>query len=260
MAEVSNNGVRINYEATGQGRPLVLLHGWLSDHSLWSEAGFVDDLQQDHLVVAVDLRGHGESDKPHEPSAYRAEDFATDVLAVADAEGLDRFAVWGMSYGGWVAWMTAYRAPERVAAMISTGSWDPRPGSYEDWVPWDEGELEVLRQGGMPALVDLIEKDEEFRFSPRERAMLLRADPQAMLACQSSELLVEGIPTLEGFPVPTLLIAGGLEDPDGEAAITAGLLPNGESLLLPGLGHVAGCVASEATLPTARAFLDRWFV
>jgi pimeloyl-ACP methyl ester carboxylesterase len=100
MPEVSNHGVRISYEVMGQGRPLVLLHGWACDRSWWTESGYPDDLQRDFRVVNVDLRGHGKSDKPHEPSAYRGEVVISDVLAVADAEGIDRFAIWGLSYGG----------------------------------------------------------------------------------------------------------------------------------------------------------------
>jgi pimeloyl-ACP methyl ester carboxylesterase len=94
-----NDEVRISYEVTGRGRPLVLLHGWLNDRSWWSETGYVEDLGRDHRLINVDMRGHGRSDKPHDPGAYRAACFAGDVLAVADAEGLGRFAIWGLSYG-----------------------------------------------------------------------------------------------------------------------------------------------------------------
>lgn len=265
MPEVSNHGVRISYDVTGQGRPLVLLHGWSCDRSWWTESGYIDDLQRDYRVIKVDLRGHGKSDKPHEPSAYHSEMVNSDVLAVADAEGIDRFAIWGLSYGGWVAWMTANSAPERVAAIVTTGSWDPRPETYdEEWKEFDEGWLEAIRRRGMQGLVDLFREEERDAFL-RElpawaQAVFLRADPQALLAIQSRELLGEGIPTLEGFPVPALLIAGEFEDEDDEAAVVAGMLSNGESLRLPGLGHGDACAASEFALPTARAFLDRWFV
>jgi pimeloyl-ACP methyl ester carboxylesterase len=69
MPEVSNDGVRISYDVAGEGRPLVLLHGWSCDRSWWTEPGYVDDLERDHLLLLVDLRGHGASDKPHEPAA-----------------------------------------------------------------------------------------------------------------------------------------------------------------------------------------------
>jgi pimeloyl-ACP methyl ester carboxylesterase len=257
MPEVSNHGVNISYEVTGQGRPLVLLHGHYSDGSWWADTGYLDDLGRDHLLVNVDLRGHGHSDKPHEPSAYRGEALASDVLAVADAEGLDRFALWGLSYGGWIAWLTAYSAPQRVVAMIATGSWDPRPETHEEWVTWVEPEVETLRRGGMSDVIEPYE-DERFRFPAAVKAVLLRADPQAMLASMSSELIGDGVPTLEGFPVPVLLIAGELEDEEGDVAKFAGMVPHGESLTLPGLGHAAACAASTLAIPTARVFLDRW--
>ena len=82
----------------------MLLHGWMGDDTWWAETGYIDDLRRDHLLVNIDMRGHGHSGKPHKPAAYHGAEFASDVLAVADAEGLDRFAIWGLSYGGWVSW------------------------------------------------------------------------------------------------------------------------------------------------------------
>ena len=258
MPAVTNDGVRISYEVTGQGRPLVLLHGWLNDRTWWAETGYVDDLQRDHRVVSVDLRGHGRSDKPHEPRAYHAESLVSDVLAIADAEGFARFGMWGLSYGGWVAWMTADAAPHRVPALITTGAWDPRPTPYIQGETPEDPDLEVLKGEGMSALIERYE-DDAFRFPSAIRAVMLRADPEAMIACQSSELLPDGIRDLESFPVPALLIAGQREDEEGGASAIARMLPHGESLTLPGLGHAAACAASSLTLPTARAFLDRWF-
>ncbi len=176
----------------------MLLHGWACDRSWWTESGYVSDLQRDHRVINVDLRGHGKSDKPHEPSAHRSEVVISDVLAVADAEGVDRFAIWGLSYGGWVGWMTADSAPGRVAALITSGAWDPRPGKYEDWKEFDEGWLKAIRRGGMSALIDLLREEEGEAFGelPWVPAPALRADPQALLAVQSRELMGEGLPTL----------------------------------------------------------------
>jgi pimeloyl-ACP methyl ester carboxylesterase len=258
MPTVTNDGVRISYSVTGRGRPLVLLHGWLNDRTWWAETGYVDDLRRDHRLVSVDLRGHGRSDKPHEPSAYHAESFASDVLAVADAEGLERFAMWGLSYGGWVAWMTADAAPDRVPAFITTGSWDPRPTPYTPGVTPEDPDLAVIRRGGIAAVIERYEGD-EYRFPAAIRAVMLRADPQAMIASQAGELLPDGVDKLGSFQVPALLISGQREDEEGGAVLIAGKLPHGESLTLPGLGHAAACAASSLALPTARAFLDRWF-
>jgi pimeloyl-ACP methyl ester carboxylesterase len=266
MPELSNIGVRISYDVLGQGRPLVLLHGWSCDRSWWTEPGYVDDLKRDHHLINVDLRGHGASDKPHEPAAYRADVLTSDVLAVADEEGLDRFAIWGQSYGGLIAWMTANAVSERVVAIISSGYWDPRPISEDppSWYSaWYEQVSEALLRSGGEGLIEVF-KEEEGEAFPRAypawaQAVTLRVDPLALLAAEA-QLTKEGLTDRERFPVPALLIAGELEDPNDEAAVVAGMIPNGQSLRLPGLGHPEACAASGLTLPTARAFLDRWFV
>jgi pimeloyl-ACP methyl ester carboxylesterase len=263
MAEVTNDGVRISYEVAGEGRPLMLLHGWSCDRTWWFEPGYVDELRNHHSLVIVDIRGHGASDKPHEAAAYTADALSGDVFAVADAEGLDRFAIWGQSYGGWMAWMAAVAAPERIPAIVSSGSWDPRPPPETPTEP-DEW-LEALKRGGTQALVDLFEVEDgvafDREFPPWARTVTLRADPQALLAANAPQLWAEGISDehLRSFPVPALLIAGELEDEDDDAAKVAAMIPNGQSLRLPGLGHGGACAASALTVPTARAFLDRWF-
>lgn len=263
MPEISSQGVRISYEVEGDGRPLMLLHGWCSDRSWWIEPGYVDELRNDHRLVLVDTRGHGASDRPHEGAAYTAEALTGDVFAVADAEALDRFAIWGQSYGGWIAWMTAATGPQRVPAIVTTGAWDPRPEPDEpsERNEWDD----ALRRGGTSALIDRfkVEWGEAFarEFPPWAQAVTLRADPEALLAAHAPELWSEGIPDedLTSFPVPTLLIAGELEDEDDDVTKMAATIPNGQSLRLPGLGHPGACAASALTVPTVRAFLDRWF-
>ncbi len=262
MPEVTSGGVRISYDVVGEGRPLMLLHGWCCDRSWWTEPGYVDELRSDHRLINVDIRGHGASDKPHEAAAYASNVHTGDVFAVADAEGLDRFAIWGQSYGGWIAWMTAAAAPERIPAIMTSGAWDPRPEpDPRETDAWDE----ALRHGGTTALVDRFKVDmgETFDrdFRPWARAVTLRADPEALLAARAPERWTDGIPDedLRSFPVPALLIAGELEDEDDDAAKVAAMIPNGQSLRLPGLGHAGACAASAPTVPTARAFLDRWF-
>jgi pimeloyl-ACP methyl ester carboxylesterase len=262
MPEVTSSGVRISYDVVGEGRPLMLLHGWCCDRNWWTKPGYVDDLRSDHRLVTVDIRGHGVSDKPHEATAYSSNVLINDVVAVADAEGMDRFAIWGQSYGGDIAWVTAAAVPERIPAIVTTGAWDPRPdpeysAEASEWV-------NALRRGGASGLVDLfrIEDGETFdrEFPPWARAITLRADPEALIASYLGTGFYE-IPDedLSSFPVPALLITGEFDDEDDDAAQVAALIPNGQRLRLPGLGHGGSCLASALTIPSARAFLDRWF-
>lgn len=261
MFEVDCGGVRIRYETVGEGRPLVLLHGVGVDRSSWNEAGYIDELKSDHRLVNIDLRGHGASDKPHDAAAYSSDVLVGDVFTVADAEGLDRFAIWGHSWGGWIAWMTAAADPARVAAIVTSGAGNPRP---EEPTETSLAEMEVVRQGGMRALVEELRTADGERFD-RERpswfqAAVLRADPDAFLAA-CSKMWVDGITDdeLASFPVPALLIAGELEDKDDVAAKIAETIRTGQRLRLQGLGHEGTCNASALTIPTARAFLERWF-
>jgi pimeloyl-ACP methyl ester carboxylesterase len=263
MSEIASGGVRISYDVVGDGRPLMLLHGWCCDRSWWTEPGYVDELSGDHRLVNVDVRGHGASDKPHDTAAYTYDVLTDDVFAVADAEGLDRFAIWGQSMGGLIAWMAAAAAPERIPAILASGAWDPRPWPE---LPTDTDEwAEALRSGGTGALVQEFEVEdrEEFdrEFPPWARAVTLRADAEALLAARGPHRWLDGIADeeLAAFPVPALLIAGELEDEGDDAAKVAALIPNGQSLRLPDLGHGGACAASALTVPTARAFLDRWF-
>lgn len=69
-----SNGVRIRYLDHGAGEPVVLVHGYLSriEHN-WMNTGVLQDLSRDHRVIALDCRGHGKSDRPHDPKQYGAE-------------------------------------------------------------------------------------------------------------------------------------------------------------------------------------------
>jgi pimeloyl-ACP methyl ester carboxylesterase len=260
MPEIRSDGVRISYDLVGEGRPLLLLHGWGVDRTSWTSQGYVDELESDFRLVSIDIRGRGASDKPHDAAAYASHVLAADVLAVADAEGLDRFAIWGQSSGGWMAWMTAAAAPARVSAIVTSGAWDPRPvvGGLGETYPQI---IQVLQQGGTRALIDLMRSEDgdrfESEFPPWAQAIVLRADPEALVAAWTI-MWADGISDLGSFSVPALLIAGELEDESDDAATIAATIPNGQRLRLPGLGHEGTCNASAMSLPTARAFLDGW--
>jgi pimeloyl-ACP methyl ester carboxylesterase len=267
MPEVTSSDVRISYDVVGDGRPLMLLHGFAGDRTWWTEPGYVADLRIHHRLLIVDFPGHGASDHPHEAAAYSTVALIGDVLAVADAEAVDRFAIWGMSFGGWIAWMTAAAVPERIPAIVTSGAWDPRhdefTGETDEWA-------DALRHGGTSALLDRLKIDmgETFdsEFPNWAREITLRADPGALIAARQARRSVmwtsSWIPEddLRTFPVPVLLIAGELDDEDDDAAWIAAMVPNAQSLRLPGVGHPGSCAASALTVPAARAFLERWFV
>ncbi len=105
----------------------MLLHGGGGRRQDWHEAGYVERLTAHFTAIAVDLRGHGESDRPTRPEDYTIDKLCQDFLAVAEACGVERFTVWGMSYGGKVGRYLAAGYPtnaiaERVSRMILMGT------------------------------------------------------------------------------------------------------------------------------------------
>lgn len=107
------NGLRIAYEDVGHGSPaVVLIHGAFGNRSHY--AAQMNHLAQRHRVLALDLRGHGESDVPQD--GFRLRDYADDVLAVCEAAGLDRYVLCGHSMP--VALLAASLKPDRVAGVV----------------------------------------------------------------------------------------------------------------------------------------------
>jgi pimeloyl-ACP methyl ester carboxylesterase len=114
---VEVDGVGIVYEVTGQGRPVVLLHGWPDTGRLWrhqvpalADAGF--------QVIVPDLRGYGRSDKPQAVDAYAIPVLAADVRAILADLGIARAHIVGHDVGGSVGWALGATAPESVDHLV----------------------------------------------------------------------------------------------------------------------------------------------
>ena len=115
---VDVNGVGIEFEVTGEGRPVVLLHGFPDSGRLWrnqvpalAAAGF--------RVIVPDLRGYGASDKPADVDAYAIPFLAGDVLGVLDDLGIERAHVIGHDWGAALAWAIASLVPDRVDHLVA---------------------------------------------------------------------------------------------------------------------------------------------
>jgi pimeloyl-ACP methyl ester carboxylesterase len=118
---VSPDHFKIAYEVCGNGPALMLLHGGGSSRQDWNVGGYVERLIGEFTVITVDLRGHGESDKPLDPSDYSTKRMCQDFLAVADACGIEHFNLCGYSFGGNIGRYLAARS-ERVEKFVMIGS------------------------------------------------------------------------------------------------------------------------------------------
>jgi pimeloyl-ACP methyl ester carboxylesterase len=124
MPKVDSAGVQIAYEVHGDGPPIVLVHGFMSSfEGNWQQPAIAALLEDDgRQVIGMDCRGHGRSDKPHDPVAYAGNAMPDDVIAVMDDLKLDRADIMGYSMGGWITANVVSRHASRFNAVIVGGA------------------------------------------------------------------------------------------------------------------------------------------
>jgi pimeloyl-ACP methyl ester carboxylesterase len=112
-----DDGVSLNAAVGGEGRPIVLLHGFPQTHLMWRHVAA--DLAADHTVIVPDLRGYGASDKPteHSPDTYSKRTMAADIVNLARRLGHDRFALAGHDRGALVAVRAGLDHPDIVSHL-----------------------------------------------------------------------------------------------------------------------------------------------
>lgn len=112
------NGVKIYYEIYGEGKPLVLLHGFTMSHDMWG--GWIEDLSKDYMLILPDLRGHGNSTNPSNEFTHKKS--AEDIYALLDKLEIDKFYAMGYSSGGMTLTHMATMDTSRIEAMILMAS------------------------------------------------------------------------------------------------------------------------------------------
>jgi len=117
-----SNGVKIHYRVEGQGEPVVLIHGFAVNGSFqWTVPGITGALAKDYRVIVLDNRGHGKSDKPHDPKMYGKE-MQEDVVRLLDHLKIDKAHIVGYSMGGFITLKLVAAHPERVLSATAGGA------------------------------------------------------------------------------------------------------------------------------------------
>lgn len=129
-------GVRIHYTVTGQGEPVLLLHGLYSSALMnWDMPGITKELAQHYQVIAPDLRGHGRSDRPAAEDAYGVQ-MVEDVVRLMDHLGIKKARVAGYSMGGMIVMKMLVLHPDRVQSAVLGGMGWLKQGGAEQAV-WE---------------------------------------------------------------------------------------------------------------------------
>ena len=252
MPYADNNGVRIHYHVEGEGTPLVLQHGLTSSIMRWYSFGFVDALKNDHRLLIIDARGHGDSDKLYETEAYDQKAMASDVVAVLDAENIDKAHYMGYSMGGSIGFGIAESFADRFHSLI-IGGMHPYP---LDAIGLDS-RVERIKSGGMEGYVADMESGGE-PISSERKAQLLANDPQAIigasLGLKNRPDLSHVLPTMT---MPCLVYAGDADGLHVGAEECVKHMPNVTWVSLPALDHSQAMERSDLVLPHVQKFLKK---
>lgn len=125
---IVSNGIRLHYVTQGEGPLMLMLHGFPEFWYSWRHQ--IPEFAKDYKVVALDLRGYNDSDKPSEQSAYVMSELIKDVEGVIQGLGYDRCVLVGHDWGGAIAWCFAYAYPEMVERLIVMNI--PHPAKFAE--------------------------------------------------------------------------------------------------------------------------------
>ncbi|MCB0976152.1 MAG: alpha/beta hydrolase [Acidimicrobiales bacterium] len=249
----TSHGLRIHYEVHGKGAPLVLVHGWgASIWTNWDVTGWLDALKPLRTVIAIDIRGHGDSDKPHDGKLYGYAPMSDDVIAVMDHLGVAKADFVGYSLGAFVGAHLLGHEPDRFTSFALIGIGDEDKASLA-LAPRIAAALRA------PAVKDVTDS---------EAAMyrtLVDADPRTdreALALAALEMWPQGYPIKVGGPgladtkVPVLIL-NGADDPYAKTDDAfAAAIPGSRLVEIPGADHL-GIFTHPQFRKTVIDFLSR---
>jgi pimeloyl-ACP methyl ester carboxylesterase len=235
-----SGGVQIRYVVRGAGPPVVLMHGFMVNTEVnWVGPGILDSLANHYTVVALDLRGHGASDKPHDPAAYGTA-LMDDIVRLLDHLAIERAQIVGYSMGALIALNFVVTHPERVVAAVLGGFGWRAPGLGPP-----EGVIQIRAQLeraalGEAMLADIIAASEAIDLPPPVKATLNRNDLAALKAVYAGNESLLNIPetALRANRIPILLIVGELDWARPDAEHMVDITSNAELEVLPGATHV----------------------
>ncbi len=227
----SPDGVRLAYEVTGEGKPIVLIHGFASSREQnWRSTGWIERLAAEGFrVIAFDCRGHGKSDKPHDPAAYGGH-MIDDILAVMDAARAPAADVMGYSMGSMLTVRLLMQHPERVRRAVLAGLGE---NYFHESQAWRETIAAAMETDDLGLLQDKIAR--RFRLFGGQKGK----DRLALAACMRSPRRIFAPAELKRSVRPVLVVCGENDDMTGAPGALADAFADGRAVTLPGKDHMS---------------------
>jgi pimeloyl-ACP methyl ester carboxylesterase len=249
----------IHYSDNGGGLPVVLIHAFANDGTLWKPQ--IDLLAHRFRIITPDLRGFGGS-MPADGRAISMDQYADDVVDVLDHLQITRAVVGGISLGGYVALSMALRHADRVCGLILANT---RAGADNpDWSSFREALVRDIEERGARAVVESY-GDKPFRHDcPEEikryvREMILRQPAKGLASgTRGMAQRPDRMPRLGEIKVPTLVISGTEDNyiPSSEGEAMHRAIPGSRFFDMPFAGHLSNIDSAEAFNATVGEFLE----
>lgn len=233
LRHFSHDGLRLAYldrqDEGGHGTPVLLIHGFASSIATnWEGPAWIKSLAgAGYRVIAIENRGHGASDKPHDPAAYATPLMAADALALLDHLGIDRAFVQGYSMGARISAFLALAQPQRVRGLALGGLG-----------------IHLVEGVGLPiGIAEALEiADKSLITDPTQRMFRLfaeanRGDLVALAACIRGSRQVLSREDVARISVPTLISVGTNDPIAGAPQPLAALMPDARAFSIQGRDH-----------------------
>lgn len=256
MPFVTRDGVRIHYEVWGNGPTIVVVPGLGSAHvrdllSEWMNA------VSPHRWVAVNPRGHGDSDKPREPAAHQIEQYRDDVLAAMNATETDRAVLCGFSDGGSIGYAFAEAYPERLVGFVD---YDGVEGVDMCDPAGRKSRLELadtVRRLGWKEVIQEVIRSQVAEDSPVFQCFEAAETEMVLLELEEWTKWHGAFSILGRLKVPSLVLLNSSRTPDEIERIHATAPANVDVRVVPGTNHMKLCTEPNHSAALLRSFLSR---
>jgi 3-oxoadipate enol-lactonase len=246
MNMITFNGVKLAFDRRGKGTPLVLIHGYPLDHSVWDE--IIPLLENDFDLILPDVRGFGESAAVETP--YSMADIAADLAAILDSLGIQKAAFAGHSMGGYVALAFAKAFPDRISGLSLVASQamgdtpERKDGRYKTAADVHEKGVQIVAA----AMTDKLSPNQRVR--DFVRPLIGRQSVSGVAGALKAMAEREDLTSfLASFKLPLVLIHGDADEliPIDRAREIKALVPAAHLVELSGAGHMPMMEQPERT-------------
>jgi 3-oxoadipate enol-lactonase len=254
VEKVKVNGIQIAYIRKGAGKPLVLVHGYPLDHTIWDE--ILPLLENDFDIITPDLRGFGQSGIVE--SQYKITDMAADIAGLLHQLEIEKAVIAGHSMGGYISLAFAHAYPDRLLGLGLVASQAPADPPERKQGRYDAA-AEIMKTGVGPVAESMSAKlTPDKKVQTFVRGVIAAQQPTGLAgALKAMAERNDSTSILSGFKFPVAIVHGEVDEliPIQRAQEIKAAIPHAKLMELSGVGHMPMMENPQATATTLKNLL-----